>query len=130
MTIINGFVEFVSSSTSPKTLYYVECIDLDRILSNLDSIPRYYLQGGSYFSAGYYRKPDITTGAGSASLNYFLKASEVIEYLLQFPEFIKFCAINNITWFLNSSHIEKIGKGINKHYFIQLGNNESLKEFN
>lgn len=129
MTIINGYLEFVSPNTSPKTIRYIECRDLSRILNRLEQIPRYYLQGGSYYSASYYSKPDSDHVAGSGTLNHFLKAPEIVEYLLQFPKFAEYCACNNIDWFLRSSVVVKVSKCINKHYFVKLGNNKLLKDF-
>lgn len=131
MNIINGFLEYVAPNTSPKTLEYVRCIDLDRVLVRLAVIPAYYLAGGSMYSAGYYRNPilDSVEVGGSASLHYFLKAPEVVKYLMQFPAFADYCANNNITWFLNSTHSVKVSKNTTKHLFLEFGVADALKDF-
>lgn len=131
MNIINGFLEYVAPNTSPRALNYIRCADLDRILVSLKDIPKYYLAGNSWFSAGYYKSPVLssTQVGGSASLNLFLKAPEVVEYLMQFPVFVDYCANNNITWFLNSTHSVKVSKNTTKHLFLEFGVVDAMKDF-
>lgn len=101
------------------------------MLGCLKDIPKRYLASSGYFLAGYYREPinvPVYIG-GSASLNLFLKAPEVVEYLSQYPSFIEYCMTNNIMWFFTESLTKKISERTDKHYFIELGNTEALKDF-
>ncbi len=111
MSIINGFVQFVSPNTQPRTLNYVKCSDMDRLLDSLHSIPRKYLDGTEgFFNMNYYNNPDDSEDSrgGNGTPNHFLKAPELVEYWCQFPEFVHYCFANNITWFLDDSDVGKI----------------------
>lgn len=59
----------------------------------------------------------------------YVKAPELVEYWSQFPEFLEYCTKNNIKWFFKESHMKKISECTNKHYLIELGNTEALKDF-
>lgn len=131
MNIINGYIEFVSPNTSPRTLNYVACIDIDRVLLSLSNIPKEYLGASGHFSAGYYPKPYESTGSGSgsATLNHFLKAPEIVEYLTQSPKFVNYCIANNITWFFKGSYTDKISECTSKHALLGVSTVDALKDF-
>lgn len=104
------FIAYVSPNTQPRTINYVKRSDLDRLLHNLNSIPREYLGRSGYFSMVYFNKPVDSSDSrgGSGNLNLFLKAPELVDYWCQFPEFVNYCFDNNITWFLDQTDVGKI----------------------
>lgn len=108
--ITNGFIGFVSPNTSPRTINYVKCSDMDRLLNSLNSIPKVYLGDSGFFHMTYFKKPEDSEDSrgGSGSLNHFLRAPELVDYWMQFPEFIKYCFDNDITWFLDQTDIGRI----------------------
>ena len=89
---------YTSPSTSPKTINYIKQEDLDR-MKNV-KFPTAELSGdGGYFGADYFRNK-AGKYAGNATFSHYLKANEIILYLIKDEEFVARAMKENATWFL------------------------------